>query len=193
MKCFRDKIEDFRRSLEPRQLSQEDYINSIVNSMTDDVDVFAEAAEAFGYKNQPATNISQEEKWRRRREEESRRIQQQIAEHNFKLDNLRLAEYFDDNFLKINVPEKFRCRSRQNNSTRSLRSRLYIQSLSQKEIYRHIRDHKSPSCRSPFNSIFVAMILVPLFFQDNQKHIQEYLWNCKEHLSLNLLHFLKNQ
>lgn len=99
LKCFRDKIEDFRRSLEPRQLSQEDYINSIVNSMTDDADeVFLEI---LNCKNQPATNISQEEKWRRRREEESRRIQQQIAEHNFKLDNLRLAEYFDDNFLKI--------------------------------------------------------------------------------------------
>lgn len=93
LKRFRDKVEDLRRSLEPRQLSQDEYINSIVDSITDGADeVFLDILSG---NKQSETHISQ---WYRRREQEFMMFQQ---EHNLKLDYLRLLEYFDDNFLKI--------------------------------------------------------------------------------------------
>ena len=99
LKRFRDYVEDIRRSLEPRQLSQEDYITSLLNSLEEDADeVFLEI---LNCKNQPANDISQREKWQRRQEQEIMMIQQQQAERNNKINYLRSLEYFDDNFLKI--------------------------------------------------------------------------------------------
>ena len=94
LKRFRDHVEDVRRSLAPRQLSQDDYVMAIVDSMVDDADdVFAEV---LGYKNQSIPDAIQLDKEIRRQEQEFMRLQQQQAEYNNKLNYLRYLEYLDD-------------------------------------------------------------------------------------------------
>lgn len=88
LKRFRDKVEDLRRSLEPRQFSQEDYINSMADGAHE---VFLDILSG---NKQSETHISQ---WYRRREQEFMMFQQ---EHNRKLNYLRSLEGIDK-FLTI--------------------------------------------------------------------------------------------
>ena len=94
---FRDHVEDIRRSLAPRQLSQEDYIIAIANSIADgEDDVFADV---LGYKKQPMPTVFYLDQEIRRQEQETMRIQQQQAEYNNKLNYLRSLEYLDELFI----------------------------------------------------------------------------------------------
>ena len=94
---FRDHVEDIRRSLAPRQLSQEDYIIAIANSIADgEDDVFADV---LGYKKQPMPTVFYLDQEIRCQEEETMRIQQQQAEYNNKLNYLRSLEYLDELFI----------------------------------------------------------------------------------------------
>ena len=94
---FRDHVEDIRRSLAPRQLSQEDYIIAIANSIADgEDDVFADV---LGYKKQPMPTVFYLDQEIRRQEQETMRIQQQQAEYNNKLNYLHSLEYLDELFI----------------------------------------------------------------------------------------------
>ena len=76
---FRNYVENFRRSLAPRM---PDPVSFIVDS-------------PVVYQKPINDIIEAQEDWYRR-EEESRRIQQQQAEYNNKLNYLRSLEYLDD-------------------------------------------------------------------------------------------------
>ena len=87
---FRDYIENFRCSLAPR--------------IPDPVSFILDAPVVY---QKPITNIIEAQRDWLRREEESRRIQQQQAEYNNKLNYLRALEYLDNLFIILGKNDKW--------------------------------------------------------------------------------------